>query len=143
MKLDGVLEAVLYCDDLDVAEAFYTDVLGLERIGARAGRHVFFRCRDTVVLLFDPETTSTVPTEVGDSTIPLHGARGEGHLAFRCSLDRIDAWRDHLTAHDVRIESDVRWSRGGRSIYFRDPAGNSLEIASPELWDPPESTDES
>lgn len=134
MKLDDVLEAILYCDDLDAAERFYVDVLGLEKIGAREGRHVFFRCGSTVVLLFDPEHTSSVATEVGGATIPLHGARGPGHLAFRATLDRIDAWRERLERAGVEIESEVTWSRGGRSIYFRDPAGNSLEIASPELW---------
>jgi len=34
----------------------------------------------------------------------------------------------------VPIESEVRWPRGGRSLYVRDPAGNSVEIASPALW---------
>lgn len=54
MKLHGVLESVLYCDDLESNEQFYSDVLGLERIAAREGRHVFFRCGNGVVLLFDP-----------------------------------------------------------------------------------------
>jgi catechol 2,3-dioxygenase-like lactoylglutathione lyase family enzyme len=44
-------------------------------------------------------------------------------------------WRERLEAHGVAIESVARWPRGGRSIYFRDPAGNSLELATPDLWD--------
>jgi catechol 2,3-dioxygenase-like lactoylglutathione lyase family enzyme len=44
-------------------------------------------------------------------------------------------WRAHLEGRGVEIESQVEWPNGGRSIYFRDPAGNSVEIATPELWE--------
>jgi catechol 2,3-dioxygenase-like lactoylglutathione lyase family enzyme len=46
----------------------------------------------------------------------------------------MDAWRDHLAARGVDIEAEVQWPRGGHSLYFRDPAGNSLELASPRIW---------
>ena len=51
----------------------------------------------------------------------------------------IDAWRAHLEAKGVAIESDFLWpnrdeAKRGRSIYFRDPAGNSVEIAEPRIW---------
>jgi catechol 2,3-dioxygenase-like lactoylglutathione lyase family enzyme len=87
-----------------------------------------------VVLLFDPERTSTVRTEVDGAPIPMHGARGDGHLAFRVTEPELDAWRARLAEAGVAIESEVAWPGGGRSIYFRDPAGNSLELAMRELW---------
>ena len=34
----------------------------------------------------------------------------------------------------VAIEADFEWPGGGRSIYFRDPAGNCLEFAEPRIW---------
>jgi hypothetical protein len=34
----------------------------------------------------------------------------------------------------VAIEADFEWPKGGRSIYFRDPAGNCLEFAEPKIW---------
>jgi catechol 2,3-dioxygenase-like lactoylglutathione lyase family enzyme len=34
----------------------------------------------------------------------------------------------------VSIEREVDWDEGGRSIYFRDPAGNVVELAPPTLW---------
>ena len=34
----------------------------------------------------------------------------------------------------IEIEKDVTWPNGGRSIYFRDAAGNCLELASPLIW---------
>jgi len=46
----------------------------------------------------------------------------------------IDSWRAKLIAHGVAIESEVNWPQGGYSIYFRDPSGNSLELATPEVW---------
>jgi catechol 2,3-dioxygenase-like lactoylglutathione lyase family enzyme len=71
---------------------------------------------------------------VGGVPLPLHGARGPGHLAFRATEEEIDHWREHLTAQGIEIESEVAWPGGGRSIYFRDPAGNSLEFATGTLW---------
>ena len=44
MHPSTILESALYVTDLDAAEAFYADVLGLERIAKAEGRHVFFRC---------------------------------------------------------------------------------------------------
>ena len=44
MQPSAILESALYVTDLDAAEAFYRDVLGLERIAKVDGRHVFFRC---------------------------------------------------------------------------------------------------
>ena len=134
MRLGGILEASLYCPDLDAAEAFYSNALGLELHGRRERRHVFYRCGAAMLLLFNPQHTSTEITEVDGVPIPLHGARGAGHLAFRVSLDEIDAWHQRLVTHGIDIEAEVTWPGGGRSIYFRDPAGNSLEIATPQLW---------
>jgi catechol 2,3-dioxygenase-like lactoylglutathione lyase family enzyme len=135
MEIQGILEASLYCDDLESAERFYEEVLELRLISRQEGRHAFFRCGEGVLLLFDPDRTSSVVTEVSGQPIPLHGARGPGHLAFRADLEDMDRWRRRLEEHGVEIESDVSWPRGGRSLYFRDPAGNSLEVATPELWD--------
>ena len=63
-----------------------------------------------------------------------HGADGPGHICFRASGAEIDEWRGHLSENGVEIEMDFEWPQGGRSIYFRDPAGNSLEFAEPRIW---------
>jgi len=133
-SIPGILETVLYCPDLAAAQAFYTGVLGLALHSTSGERHVFLRCGGAMLLLFNPESTSGVPVAVEGAVIPRHGARGPGHLGFRASLGEIDAWRDHLRDHGVAIEADIEWPGGGRSIYFRDPAGNSLEFVTPEMW---------
>lgn len=133
-ELQAVLEATLYCDDLDAAERFYTEVCGLERITRDPVRHVFFRCGPTVVLVFDPAQTEHDVRHVGDAVVPTHGARGPGHLCFRVAPDTRDHWRGHLERHGVAVESEIDWPGGGWSIYVRDPAGNSLEFATASLW---------
>ena len=60
----AILESALYVTDLDAAEAFYADVLGLERIAKVEGRHVFFRCGAGVLLLFQPDVTVVPPAVV-------------------------------------------------------------------------------
>ena len=39
-----------------------------------------------------------------------------------------------LTEAGVGIETEFEWPQGGRSIYVRDPAGNSIEFAEPRIW---------
>lgn len=132
-EIEGVLEAALYASDLDAAEHFYGTVLGLERIARHDDRHIFFRCGQTVVLIFNAEETVKAASP-GALPVPPHGATGAGHLCFRVSGDRLDEMVAKLAAAGVAIEADFRWPTGARSIYFRDPAGNSLECAEPKLW---------
>ena len=134
----GVLETCLYATDLWAAERFYVEALGLEVFSRAEGRHVFFRCGPGVLLIFNPERTSREQTAVGGAPVPLHGARGAGHAAFAVADAELPAWRERLRAGGVAIESEVTWPRGGRSLYVRDPAGNSIELASPTIWGLPE-----
>ena len=129
MKPRRLLETSLYADDLDAAERFYAGILGLEVIGRVAGRHVFFRCGDAVLLVFDPASTSAAGGQ-----LPSHGARGAGHAAFAASAEELVQWREHLSAHGVVIEHEAQWPGGSHSFYVRDPAGNSIEFAEPALW---------
>ncbi len=135
--ITGVLETALYADDLDAARGFYGGVLGLAEIMALAGRHVFFRTGPGVLLVFRAEATQ-VPHPPGALPVPTHGAVGPGHVCFSVPEDQMEAMAAHLTAAGIAIERDLRWPSGVRSIYVRDPAGNSVEFASPRLWEIPE-----
>jgi catechol 2,3-dioxygenase-like lactoylglutathione lyase family enzyme len=134
MQPAAILESALYVDDLGAAERFYTDVIGLTLISKVEGRHVFLRCGEGVLLLFNPERTVESPPPGARLPVPPHGTRGQGHLCFRSSEDEIDAWKVRLTQASVAIESEFTWPQGGRSIYIRDPAGNSIEFANPAIW---------
>lgn len=127
MKVLSVVETAIYVDDLDATEEFYQRVLGLKVIGRVQNRHVFFQVGETNVLLaFKPATTLA-----GD--LP-HGATGPGHFALGIEMESLDDWRQRLQTLSVEIEAEVQWPAGGKSIYFRDPAGNSVELITPGVW---------
>ncbi|CAA2143496.1 VOC family protein [Hyphomicrobium sp. ghe19] len=128
-----ILETVLYAPDLARIEDFYRRALGLEPFAAVPGRHIFYRCGDQMLLIFNPDATQ-FPTVGASLPVPPHGAEGEGHVCFGASGEAIGQWLTRLESLGVHIEADFEWPRGGRSIYFRDPAGNCLEIAEPRIW---------
>jgi catechol 2,3-dioxygenase-like lactoylglutathione lyase family enzyme len=129
MHVQGVLETCLYAEDLEPSTRFYAEVLGLEIVSSVAGRHVFFRVGRGVFLLFDPGRTGA-----GDGEVPAHGARGPGHVAFAVDPAELPQWRERLARHRIEVEAEVTWPRGGSSLYVRDPAGNSVELTSPQIW---------
>lgn len=133
MRPSAILESALYAADLGSAEAFYGGVLGLPVIAKVEGRHVFFRVGEGVLLVFNPDATE-VPSGNPALPVPVHGARGQGHLCFAASREEIAAWRKRLRAAGVEIEAEFDWPNGARSLYVRDPGGNSVEFAEPRLW---------
>jgi catechol 2,3-dioxygenase-like lactoylglutathione lyase family enzyme len=128
MRPSKIFETVLYAEDLAAAERFYRDAVGLEVIG-RGDLAVVFRCGGGVLLIFDPRK-SRVPAR----HVPSHGSSGVGHIAFAAKPEEFNAWRKQLREAGIPIELEMDWEEGGRSIYFRDPAGNVVELASPTLW---------
>lgn len=125
-------ESCLYADDLPAMERFYTDVLGLRKVSDNAPRGMAFRVSpESVLLIFNPALPQQPHPDV-----PSHGATGPGHCAFSIEPADYDAWRTHLTAHGIAIERETTWPTGAKSIYFRDPAGNSIELLAGQLWAP-------
>jgi catechol 2,3-dioxygenase-like lactoylglutathione lyase family enzyme len=124
-----VVETCLYGDDLAAMETFYVNVLGLSVAGKDPARHVFFRVGDAgMLLVFKPQAT------LSPGVLPTHGARGPGHAALGIRAAERDAWRGRLHHFGVAIELEYAWPHGGQSLYFRDPAGNSLELVTPGVW---------
>jgi len=124
----GILETVLYVADLNRAERFYVEVMGLRQIGKEADRHVFFRVGTGVLLLFLADRTRKA------GTLPAHGAHGEIHVCLRIDPETYDPWRKRIASHGLAIERDMTWPNNGRSFYFRDPDGNLLELADADIW---------
>jgi len=56
------------------------------------------------------------------------------HVAFSVGPGSLDDWAKRLVAHGVEIEQVVVWDGGGCSLYFRDPAGNSVELVDGDIW---------
>lgn len=127
--IGGIHEAALYVQDLERAERFWRR-LGFAVIARAEGRHVFFRAGVDVLLLFNAEAT-----ERPGGSVPAHGARGPGHVAFDVpDAAALDAWHAHLGVAGVEIEHEHVWPTGGRSLYFRDPDGNSIELITRGSW---------
>jgi len=128
-KILNVLETCIYTRDLPALQRFYGQVLGLTEISAEHARYVFFKVSEqSVLLIFNPDES------LNQKDIPPHGAAGPQHFAFAIDDDQLDAWRSHLRQHGVAIEREHTWPNGARSLYFRDPAGHSVELATREIW---------
>jgi catechol 2,3-dioxygenase-like lactoylglutathione lyase family enzyme len=127
-RVHGVHETVLYTDDVPALTAFYSGVVGLEEIDPPDDFSAAFRLEDgNVLLVFDPSRTSTP-----GRFVPEHGTTGAGHVAFR--VKALDDAAGELRDRDIEIEREITWPKGGRSVYFRDPAGNSVEYVEGEIW---------
>jgi len=131
--LDCILETCLYVDDLDRAARFYEQVLELDLLT----RDARFRAYDvggrSVLFLFQRGATLQTVRMPG-GTIPPHDGHGPLHVAFAIAAEALAQWEERLREHDVAIEGRTDWSRGGHSIYFRDPDGHLVELATPGLW---------
>lgn len=131
-RVKRILETALYCADLEGTAAFYQSLLeatpmltGDRLVALDAGQQ-------TVLLLFQRGNSSALETPGG--LVPGHDGSGPVHLAFAVDATDLPAWEARLAKLEVAIESRVRWERGGTSLYFRDPDGRSVELATPGIW---------
>ena len=133
MKLDRVLETCLYVENLDRAASFYEQVLGLAALTSDARFRAYDVGGQSVLLLFRRGATLETVRMPG-GTIPPHDGAGPLHVAFAIPKEQLAAWEARLAKHSIAIEGRTTWKRGGESIYFRDPDGHLLELATPGLW---------
>ncbi|MBZ9558200.1 MULTISPECIES: VOC family protein [unclassified Modicisalibacter] len=134
-KLDGILETALYVTDMSRARRFFETVMGLEAFTADHRFTAYDAGSNTVLLLFlEGATQETVTLPDGMGTIPPHDGTGRVHLALAIEADELAAWEARLADHDIAIEGRTHWPRGGESLYFRDPDGHLLELATPGVW---------
>ena len=132
-RLNGLLETALYVEHLDRAARFYEDVLGLPTL-TEDGRFKAYDVAGRSVLLLFKRGATLETVKLPGGTIPPHDGEGPVHIAFAVSAEDLPAWERALADHGIAIEGRTRWQRGGESIYFRDPDGHLLELATPGLW---------
>jgi catechol 2,3-dioxygenase-like lactoylglutathione lyase family enzyme len=133
--INGVVETILYTDHLEQATAFYREVLGLVPMKGDGER---FQALDSganrVLLLFRRGGTLTPQPVATGGVIPPHDGSGPLHIAFAIAAADYDAWCARLRGRGISIESETKWERGGRSIYFRDPDQHLVELVTPGIW---------
>lgn len=126
--ISGILETTLYVDDIDRSSKFYGETLGFPVVDA-SERLVAMQVAERQILLLcrKGEVSS-------DEPIAQHHGEGRFHLALAIPAREYDDWKTTLTAKDVTIEHEHTWALGGRSLYFRDPDGHLVELATPGVW---------
>jgi len=132
-QIQGIVESVLYTDDLAGTAAFYEEVLGLVPIASHDGMRVFQAGTAQNLLLFD-RRAAEADKELPGGLVPGHRCDGPGHIAFHIAIADYDAWVEALRNRGGVIASEVTWPGGGRSLYLDDPADNVVELATPGLW---------
>jgi catechol 2,3-dioxygenase-like lactoylglutathione lyase family enzyme len=131
--VNRVLETALYVDDLDRAQAFYRRLFGFAEM-LRDERMAALAVPGRQVLLLFRRGGSTRPSDTPFGPIPPHDAQGPQHLCFSIAQTDLEHWQDWLTECGIVLESRLDWPAKGTSLYFRDPDGHSVEVATPGLW---------
>ena len=133
-RLTGILETALYVEDLERSTRFYTELLGLAPLHGDDRFCALEVVAGQQVLLLFRRGATTEPIPLATGVIPAHDGTGRLHFALEIPAAEVAAWESHLRAAGVDIESRVRWRFGGTSLYFRDPDGHLVELATPGLW---------
>ncbi len=131
-RVRRILETALYCEDLAATAAFYQSLLDVKPMLSGDRLVALDAGQQTLLLLFQRGNAGALETAGG--LVPGHDGSGPVHLAFAVDASDLPAWEKRLAMLGIPIESRVRWERGGSSLYFRDPDGRSVELASPGIW---------
>ena len=132
MKINKVLETCIYSSDLQSMKKFYAGLLGLPIIQEERDKLLFLKAGKNMLLIFDPLRTST-----NNHDLPNHGAitpPSSIHFAMEIEEQEYQPCREILGQNDIAIEKEVKWGNNTKSIYFRDPAGNLVELMTPGGW---------
>jgi catechol 2,3-dioxygenase-like lactoylglutathione lyase family enzyme len=155
LGLGGINHLALVCSDMERTVRFYTEVLGMPLVKTielpyGLGQHFFFDCGggDCLAFFWFPDAPDGVAGVSAPATRPDRGpltsAVGSmNHVAFNVSAQRIVECRERLVAagvdcteianHDdseLGISDELHPGVFVRSVYFQDPDGILLELAS-------------
>ena len=136
MHFTKIVETCIYSSDLLKMKDFYINILGLEFVSEEKDRHVFLKAGQNMLLIFNPN--KTLDSSGSNSTqLPPHGVYVPPsiiHFALEIEKHSYVTAKRTLNEKNVKIEKEVVWQRGTKSIYFRDPVGNLVEIITPGSW---------
>ena len=133
LKPTHIAETALYVDDMDRAAQFYVRLFNAAVL-RRDERLCALRINDEQVLLLFLRGSSLQSVTLDGGMIPAHDGHGPLHVCFGIGADDVRAWEERLRLLGIDIESRMHWPPGGISLYFRDPDGHAVELATPRVW---------
>jgi len=113
---------------------FYAEILGLPVVQEEPSKLIFLKAGKSMLLIFNPLRTS-----IDNGELPAHGVINHQpgiHFAMEIEEQGYPLFKEKLARNNIRIEKEVIWNSNSttRSLYFRDPAGNLVELITPGEW---------
>ena len=130
MKVSKIVETCIYSPDLASMKKFYVGILGLQLVQEEENKFIFLKAGKSMLLFFNPDRTMK-----SNDGLPAHGAAtppSSVHFAMQIELQDYQRWKELLANNNIKTD-EVGW-KSARSIYFRDPAGNLVELITPGEW---------
>ena len=112
---------VIFVRDMAAMRRFYEDILGFPRLRELSPGWIEYRVGDNTLALARPRLTAAdAPTPNGSASL---------QLAFKVPAPDVDQCADELVRHGVNLlSSPTDQVFGHRTLFFRDPDGNLLEV---------------
>ncbi|PDT91690.1 glyoxalase [Bradyrhizobium sp. Y36] len=112
---------VIFVRDMAAMRRFYQDVLAFPLLRELSPNWIEYGLGHNTLALARPSRTS------GDALLPAGSAALQ--LAFKVSAAEVDACAEELVRQGVALVSPpTNQSFGHRTLFFRDPDGNLLEV---------------
>jgi catechol 2,3-dioxygenase-like lactoylglutathione lyase family enzyme len=112
---------VIFVRDMGAMRRFYEDILGLSLLRELSPGWIEYRVGDNTLALARPSLTAA------DAPTPNRSASLQ--LAFKVSALEVDQCADELVRQGVALLSPpTDQTFGHRTLFFRDPDGNLLEM---------------
>ncbi|MGM4991800.1 VOC family protein [Tardiphaga sp. 841_E9_N1_2] len=112
---------VIFVRDMDAMRHFYETLLGFSLQRVLSSGWIEFRIgSNTLALAIPSRTASDHPIPVGSAAL---------QLAFKVSVAEVDACAEELVRKGISLVSPpTDQVFGHRTLFFRDPDGNLLEV---------------
>ena len=112
---------VIFVRDMTAMRSFYEDILGFPLLRELSLGWIEYRVGSNTLALARPSRTAAdAPTPNGSASL---------QLAFKVSAPEVDQCADELVRQSVNLLSPpTDQAFGHRTLFFRDPDGNLLEV---------------
>ena len=117
----GIDYTVIFARDMAAMRRFYEGTLGFSLLRELSPSWIEYRVGDNTLALARPSRTAAdIPTPSGSASL---------QLVFKVSAPDVDRCADELVRQGVELlEPPTDQVFGHRTVFFRDPDGNLLEV---------------